>query len=136
MNSYCLPNICFLQALLSSACLALYCLQYVFLMLSVRTLRSIVLLPFLAILTNLILFFMYPTHAELLFTVKPFYNLSLPLSIQPHSVVLCVWWNILAMDGGTPLWSVGKCVTVYFHDFGGFSLNCCFLKCSFLYQNF
>jgi len=29
------------------------------------------------------------------------------------------------MDGGTPLWSVGKCITVYLHDFCGsvFQLN-------------
>jgi len=57
-------------------------------MLSVRPLCGIVLLPFFAILIKVILFFMYPRHAGLLFAVKPFYNLSLPLSIQHHSVVL------------------------------------------------
>jgi len=25
--------------------------------------------------------------------VKPFCNLSLPLSVQPHLGVLCDWWN-------------------------------------------
>jgi len=60
-------------------------------MLSVKPLCSIVLLPFLAILANFILcIFMDLTHTGL-FTVKPFYNLSLPLFIQPHLVVLCAW---------------------------------------------
>jgi len=40
---------------------------------------------------------MYPTHAGLMFTAKPFHNLSLPLLIQPHLVVLCAWWDIHAM---------------------------------------
>ena len=62
----------------------LYCLQYVmFFMLSVKRLCSIVLLPFSAILTNLILFiFHVPNTTAWLFTVKPFCNLSLPLSVQ------------------------------------------------------
>jgi len=96
-------------------CCLLHVLRFiafsVFFMLSVRPLCSIVFLPFLAILTDLILFFMYPTNTELLFTVKPFY-LSLPLFIPPHSVVLCALWSIHEMGGGFPFWSVGKCITV------------------------
>jgi len=53
---------------------------------------------------------MCPTHTELLFTVKLFYNLSLPLPIQPHSlvlyvlvgtslVVLCAWWYSMMVRG-------------------------------------
>jgi len=54
---------------------------------------------------------MYQSHTELLFTVKPFYNLSLPLSIKPdslvlcsflvehHWVVLCAWWNPIIIGG-------------------------------------
>jgi len=41
---------------------------------------------------------MYPTLAELLFTVKPFCNLSLPPSAQPHLGVLfiyvCAWFYV------------------------------------------
>jgi len=37
---------------------------------------------------------MYPT---LLFTVKPFCNLSVPLSAQPHLGVLCTWLNTHTM---------------------------------------
>jgi len=44
MNSHRFPNV------------FVYCLQYVFFMLSVKPLCSIVLLPFSAILTNLIFF--------------------------------------------------------------------------------
>jgi len=63
----------------------LYCLQCVCFMLSAKPLCSIVLLPFSAILTNLILFlFHVPNTTVLMFTVKPFYNLSLPLSAQFH----------------------------------------------------
>jgi len=59
---------------------------------------SIVLLPFSVILTNLILFiFHVPNTTALLFTVKPFGNLSLPLSAQPHLVVLCAWSNTHTM---------------------------------------
>jgi len=51
---------------------------------------SIVLLPFSAILTNFILFiFHVPNTTVLLFTVKAFCNLSLPLSAQPYLGVLC-----------------------------------------------
>jgi len=113
MNSHSLLNICVffkLYCLLHVLCFIVFSM---FFMLSERPLCSIVLLPCLAILTNLILFFIYPTHSELLFTVKPFYNLSLPLSTQPFSVVLCAWWNIHALDSGTPLWSVGKRIAVY-----------------------
>jgi len=54
-------------------------------MLSVNLLCSIVLLPFSAILTNPILFiFHVPSTTVLLFTVKTFCNLSLPLSVQPY----------------------------------------------------
>jgi len=56
-------------------------------MLSVKPLLcSIVLLPSSAILTNLTLFiFHVPNTTVLLFTVvKPFCDLSLPLSVQPH----------------------------------------------------
>jgi len=55
-------------------------------MLSVKPLCSIVLLPSSAILTNLTLFiFHVPNTTVLLFTVvKPFCDLSLPLSVQPH----------------------------------------------------
>jgi len=54
-------------------------------MLSVNPLCSVVLLPSSAILTNLTLFnFHVPNATVSLFTVKPFCNLSLPLSVQPH----------------------------------------------------
>jgi len=54
-------------------------------MLSVNLMCSIVLLPSSAILTNLTLFiFHVPNTTMSLFTVKPFCNLSLPLSVQPH----------------------------------------------------
>jgi len=47
-------------------------------------------LPFSAILTNLILLiFHVPNTNVLLFTVKPFCNLSLPLSVQTYLGVLC-----------------------------------------------
>jgi len=36
---------------------------------------------------------MYLTHTGLLFTAEPFHYLSLPLSIQPHSMALCAWWD-------------------------------------------
>jgi len=50
---------------------------------------SIVLLPFSAVLTNLILFvFHVSSTTVLLFLVKPFCNLSLPLYVQPHLGVL------------------------------------------------
>jgi len=62
------------------------------------SLCCIVLLPFLAILTDLILLLMYPTHIGLLFTVKLFYNLSTPLLIQLHLVVLCALWNMHAKN--------------------------------------
>ena len=67
---------------------------------SVKPLHSIVLLPFSAILTNLILFiFHVPNTTVLLFTVKPFCNLSLPvpLSAQHHLGVLCAWLNTHTM---------------------------------------
>ena len=89
MHSHRLPNVCVFCEL--------YCLQYV-LMLSVKPLCSIVLLPFSAILTNLILFiFHVPNTTVLLFTVKPVCNLSLPLSAQPHLGVLCAWSNTHTM---------------------------------------
>jgi len=67
-------------------------------MLSVKPLCSIVLLPFSAILTNRILFIFHVHNTTiLLFTVKPFCNLSLPLSVQPHLGVLCAWWNTHTM---------------------------------------
>jgi len=67
-------------------------------MLSVKPLTSTVLLPFSAILTNLILFvFHVSSTTVLLFTVKPFCNLSLPLPVQPHLGVLCAWWNTHTM---------------------------------------
>jgi len=67
-------------------------------MFSVKPLCSIVLLPFSAILTNLTLFIFHVPNANvLLFTVKPFCNLSLPLSVQPHLVVLCAWSNTHTM---------------------------------------
>jgi len=54
-------------------------------MLSVNPLCSIVLLLSSDILTNLTLFiFHVPNTIVSLFTVKPFRNLSLPLSVQPH----------------------------------------------------
>jgi len=54
-------------------------------MLYVNPLCSIVLLPSSAILTNLIFVnFHVPITTVSLFTVKPFCNLSLPLSVQPH----------------------------------------------------
>jgi len=57
---------------------------------------------------------MYLTHTGSLFTVKPFYNLSLPLSTQPHSVVLCAWWNIHTMAVlHYGLWVI----VLYLHDF-------------------
>jgi len=77
-------------------------------------------LLFSAILTNLILFFifMYPTHTELLFTVKPFYNMSIPLPMQPHSLVPCArddqimlfyyailscFWKIISVSDPNPV---------------------------------
>ena len=69
-----------------------------FFMLTVKPLRSIVLLPFSAILTNLILLIFYvPNTTVLLFTVKPFCNLSLPLSAQSHLGVLRAWSNTHTM---------------------------------------
>jgi len=56
-----------------------------FFMLSVKPLCSVVLLHFSTILSNPTLFiFHVPDTTVLLFTVKPFCNLSLPLSVQPH----------------------------------------------------
>jgi len=68
--------LCFLWALLSSVC---------FFMLSVNPLCCVVLLPSSAILTNLTLFISHVLNTTVsLFAVKPFCNLSLPLSVQPH----------------------------------------------------
>ena len=76
-----------------------------FFILSVKPLCSIVLLPFSAILTNLILFiFHVPNTAVLLFTVKPFCNLSLPLSTNPFGGAMCLVEH--THNGGTPSWSV------------------------------
>jgi len=74
-------------------------------MLSVKPLCSIVLLPFSAILTNLILFiFHVPNATVLLLTVKRFCNLSLPLSVQAHlGVATCLVEH--THNGGTPSWS-------------------------------
>jgi len=36
---------------------------------------------------------MYLTYTGLLYTARSFHNLSLPLLIQPHSVVLCASWD-------------------------------------------
>jgi len=69
-------------------------------MLFVKPLCSVVLLPFSAILTNLILFIFHVVNTYttvLLFTVKPFCNLSLPLSAEPHLGVLCAWSNTHTM---------------------------------------
>jgi len=63
-----------------------------FFMLSVNPLCSIVLLPYSAIFTNLILFIFHVPNT----TVKPLCNLSLPLSAQPVAVdciVLNYWGN-------------------------------------------
>jgi len=89
MHSHCLPNVCvFCER---------YCLQHVFfLTVSIKPLRSVVLLPFSAILTDLILFIFHVLNTTVsLFTVKPFCNLSvsLPLSAQPHLGMLCAWSN-------------------------------------------
>ena len=46
--------------------------------------------------TNFILLFMYQTLTALLFTTEPFYNLFLPLLIQPYSVMLCTRWDMYA----------------------------------------
>jgi len=59
---------------------------------SVKPRCSIVLLPFSAILTNLILFVFYVSNTTgLLLIIKPPCNLSLPLSVQvqPYLGVLC-----------------------------------------------
>ena len=67
-------------------------------MLSAKPLCSIVLLPFSAILNNLISFiFHVPNTTVLRFTVKPFCSLPLPLSAQPHLGVLCAWSNTHTM---------------------------------------
>jgi len=86
-------------------------------MLSAKPLCSIVLLPFSAILTDLILFFMHPTHTGLLFAVKTFYNLSLP--IQCHSVVLCAWCDIHEV---VVLHYDPWVIVLHLHDFCGFSV--------------
>jgi len=58
---------------------------------------------------------MYPTHSELLFTVKPLVFILSPLPIQPHLLVLSMclvephWWCYV--PGGTLLWSVDNCTT-------------------------
>jgi len=36
------------------------------------------------------------TGILVLFTDKLFYNLFLPLPIQPHVVMLCAWWDLHA----------------------------------------
>jgi len=110
MNSYYLPNICVFCKL--------YCLLHVlhsivfsmFFMLSVRSLCSIVLLHSLAILNNLILFFMYPTHTELL------------LNISMICLYLCLFnlirWCYVYVPGGTyTQWTVvlnygPQCITI------------------------
>jgi len=74
-------------------------------MLSVKPLCSIVLLPSSAILTNLTLYiFHIPNTTVLLFTVKPFCNLSLPLSVQPIWGPRCLVEH--THNDGTPSWSV------------------------------
>ena len=35
----------------------------------------------------------------------------MPLSLQPHLVTSCSWWDIHSSMVLTPLWSVGNCVT-------------------------
>jgi len=71
MYSHHLPNVCVFCEF--------YCLRMLF-MLSVKLLCSIVLLPFSAILPNLILFiFHVPNTTVLTFTVKPFFVICLCL---------------------------------------------------------
>jgi len=59
---------------------------------------------------------MYPTHTGLLFTVKPFYNLPLPLSIQPLLVVLCAWWNIRNTQWQYSIFWLWE-IVLYLHNF-------------------
>jgi len=51
---------------------------------------------------------MYRTHTRLLFTAKPFHNLSLPLSVSAYSTsfsgAIYAWWDIAY----TQLWSMGN----------------------------
>jgi len=76
-------------------------------MLSVKPLGSVVFLPSSAILTNLTLFiFHVPNTTVLLFTVKPFCNLYLPLSVQPHLGCYSMCLVEHTHNGGTPSWSV------------------------------
>jgi len=93
------PSLASLQRIAIAFRMSVFSVSFiVFSMFSVNPLRSIVLLPFSAILTNLILFiFHVPNTTVLLFTVKPFCNLSLPLSAQPHLGVLCAWSNTHTM---------------------------------------
>ena len=101
-NEWPLPSICvcFLWALLSSVCF--------FFILSVKPLCSIVLLPFSAILTNLILFvFHVPNTTVLLFTVKPFSDFVICLTSVCSSSsegAMCLVEH--TYNGGTPSWSV------------------------------
>ena len=96
------PSLASLQCIAIAFRMSMFSVSFIifsmFFTLSVNPLCSIVLLPFSAILTNLILFiFHIPNTTVLLFTVKPFCNLSLPLSTQPHLGVLCVWSNTHTM---------------------------------------
>jgi len=78
-----------------------------FFMASVKLLCSIVLLPSSAILTNLtLLIYHIPNTTVLLFTVKPFCNLSLLCLSNPiWGAIICAWWNTRIM-------------TVLHHDHG------------------
>jgi len=96
------PSLAFLQWIAIAFQMSVFSVSFIvfsmFFMLSVKPLCSIVLLPFSAILTNLILFIFHVLNTTvLLFTVKPFRNLPLPLSAQPQLGVLCAWSNTHTM---------------------------------------
>ena len=98
INQCSCPSLASLQCIAIAFWMSVFSVSFIvysmFFMLSVKPLCSIVLLPFSAILTNLILFiFHVPNTSVLLFTVKPFCNLPLPLSAQPNLGVLCAWSN-------------------------------------------
>jgi len=76
----------------------------------------------------------------LLSIVKPFCNLSLPLSVQPYLRVLCVWWNthtmtfFLLVHYGAFLftctyYNIANCLCYYTNQCSQFSL-CCHLLSS------
>jgi len=125
INQCSCPSLASLQCIAIAFRMSVFFVSFIvfsmFFVIPVKPLCSIVSLSFSAILTKLILFiFHVPNTTVLLFTVKPFCNLSLLLSAQPHLGVLCACSNFHTMG-------------VLHHGLYNFTVffffGCYFLKC-------